>query len=56
MKIFISYFRILFFKINFRFVNEEKLLEIEIEAGMKDGQEQKFVAEGKFFFLVFLFA
>lgn len=30
-----------------RFVSEEKLLEIEIEPGMKDGQEQKFVAEGK---------
>ena len=34
-------------KIYLRFVDEEKLLEIEIEAGMKDGQEQKFVAEGK---------
>lgn len=29
-----------------RYANEEKLLEIEIEPGMKDGQEQKFVAEG----------
>ena len=28
-------------------VNEEKLLEIEIEPGMKDGQEYPFVAEGQ---------
>lgn len=32
---------------NVKFVTEEKLLEIEIEPGMKDGQEQKFVAEGE---------
>ncbi|GFU49415.1 dnaJ homolog shv [Trichonephila clavipes] len=32
---------------NVKFVNEEKLLEIEIEPGMKDGQEQKFIAEGE---------
>ncbi|KAF8787195.1 DnaJ shv like protein [Argiope bruennichi] len=32
---------------NVKFVDEEKLLEIEIEPGMKDGQEQKFVAEGE---------
>ena len=28
-------------------VPEEKLLEIEIEAGMRDGQEYPFVAEGE---------
>lgn len=28
-------------------VPEEKLLEIEIEPGMRDGQEYPFVAEGK---------
>ncbi|XP_015923737.1 dnaJ homolog shv isoform X1 [Parasteatoda tepidariorum] len=32
---------------NVKFVNEEKILEIEIEQGMKDGQEQRFVAEGE---------
>ncbi|XP_054711768.1 LOW QUALITY PROTEIN: dnaJ homolog subfamily B member 11-like [Uloborus diversus] len=32
---------------NVKFVDEEKLLEIEIEPGMKDGQEQKFIAEGE---------
>lgn len=30
-----------------RFVPEEKLLEIEIEPGMRDGQEYPFVAEGE---------
>jgi hypothetical protein len=30
-----------------RLVPEEKLLEIEIEPGMRDGQEYPFVAEGK---------
>ena len=30
----------------FRFVNEEKLLEIEIEPGMRDGQEYPFISEG----------
>lgn len=30
-----------------RLVNEERTLEIEIEAGMVDGQETKFVAEGE---------
>jgi len=30
-----------------RMVPEEKLLEIEIEPGMRDGQEYPFVAEGK---------
>jgi DnaJ family protein B protein 11 len=31
----------------FRFVNEEKTLEFEVEPGMVDGQEHKFVAEGE---------
>ena len=31
----------------FRFENEEKLLEIEVEPGMHDGQEYPFVAEGE---------
>ena len=30
----------------FRFVNEEKSLEIEIEPGMRDGQEYPFISEG----------
>jgi len=29
-------------------VPEEKLLEIEIEPGMRDGQEYPFIAEGTF--------
>lgn len=29
------------------FVNEEKTLEFEVEPGMRDGQETKFVAEGE---------
>lgn len=32
---------------NVRLVNEERILEIEIESGMSDGQETKFVAEGE---------
>lgn len=32
---------------NVKLVNEERLLEIEIESGMQDGQETKFVAEGE---------
>jgi len=28
-------------------VNEERTLEVEVEPGMVDGQEQKFVAEGE---------
>jgi len=32
----------------FRMVPEEKLLEIEIEPGMRDGQEYPFVAEGNY--------
>ena len=30
-----------------RYVLEEKVLEIEIEPGMKDGYQYPFVAEGK---------
>lgn len=32
---------------NVKLVNEERVLEIEVEPGMKDGQEIKFVAEGE---------
>lgn len=32
---------------NYKYVNEEKLLEVEIEPGMKDGQEYPFLAEGE---------
>jgi len=32
---------------NVELQNEEKLLEIEIEPGMQDGQEQRFIAEGE---------
>lgn len=32
---------------NVKLVNEERILEIEIESGMMDGQETKFVAEGE---------
>ena len=32
---------------HFRFVTEEHLLEVEIETGMTDGMESKFVAEGE---------
>lgn len=31
----------------YRMVPEEKVLEIEIEPGMRDGQEYPFVAEGE---------
>ena len=31
----------------FRLVSEERILEVEIEPGMKNGQEHKFVAEGE---------
>jgi DnaJ family protein B protein 11 len=37
----------LFKKVFFRFVNEEHHLEVEIEAGMLDGMEHKFVSEGE---------
>ena len=33
----------------FRFVPEEKVLEVEVEPGMRDGQEYPFVAEGLFY-------
>ncbi|GAB0098545.1 dnaJ homolog subfamily B member 11 [Sergentomyia squamirostris] len=32
---------------NVKLVNEERTLEVEVEAGMKDGQETKFIAEGE---------
>lgn len=32
---------------NVKLVNEERVLEIEVEAGMKNGQEIRFVAEGE---------
>lgn len=32
---------------NVKLVNEEKLLEMEVEPGMVDGQETKFIAEGE---------
>lgn len=32
---------------NQKLINEEKILEIEIEAGMKDGQEQRILGEGE---------
>ena len=32
---------------NIKYVNEEKLLEVEIEAGMRDGHEYPFIAEGE---------
>ena len=32
---------------NVKLVNEERLLEIEVEPGMTDGQETRFVAEGE---------
>ena len=31
-----------------RLVPEEKVLEVEVEPGMRDGQEYPFVAEGKY--------
>ncbi len=34
------------FLVSFRMVPEEKLLEVEIEPGMRDGQIYPFVAEG----------
>ncbi len=30
-----------------KFVTEEKMLEVEIEPGMVDGQEYPFISEGK---------
>lgn len=32
---------------NVKLVSEERILEVEVEQGMKDGQEQRFVAEGE---------
>lgn len=32
---------------NVKFVNEERTLEVEVEAGMLDGQETRFTAEGE---------
>ena len=32
---------------NHELVNEERVLEVEVEQGMRDGQEQRFVAEGE---------
>ncbi|KAF4518647.1 hypothetical protein B566_EDAN005974 [Ephemera danica] len=32
---------------NVKLVNEERTLEVEVESGMTDGQEQRFVAEGE---------
>lgn len=32
---------------NIRLVNEERNLELEIETGVQDGHEQRFVAEGE---------
>ena len=32
---------------NFKYVNEEKLLEVEIEPGMRDGYEYPFLSEGE---------
>lgn len=32
---------------NVKLVNEERLLEVEVEPGMVDGQEIKFFAEGE---------
>lgn len=35
------------FNFSIRLVNEERVLEVEIEQGMTDGQEQRFTAEGE---------
>lgn len=32
---------------NYKYVNEEKMLEVEIEAGMRDGHEYPFLSEGE---------
>lgn len=32
---------------NVKLVNEERLLEVEIETGVVDGHETKFIAEGE---------
>lgn len=38
---------------NIKLVNEERVLEVEIETGVMDGHEEKFVAEGKSFEEIF---
>jgi len=43
----VAIYRITLFIFFTRFVNEEKTLEFEVEPGMKDGQEHRFVAEGE---------
>jgi DnaJ family protein B protein 11 len=40
---------------NVELKNEEKLLEVEIEPGMQDGQEQTFIAEGLLKLFIFIF-
>ena len=40
-------FNMFYFYMFNRLVNEERTLEIEIEPGMVDGQESKFIAEGE---------
>lgn len=37
---------------NIKLVNEERVLEVEIETGVMDGHEEKFVAEGKIIVLL----
>ena len=32
---------------NVKLINEERILEVEIETGVEDGHETKFVAEGE---------
>ncbi len=32
---------------NVKLVNEERVLEVEIETGVTDGHEERFVAEGR---------
>lgn len=34
------------FYLNFRLVNEERTLEVEIEPGVRDGMEYPFIGEG----------
>ncbi len=48
MEFLVSYNKnIIFSLLNYRFITEERVLEIEIEPGMTDGQEQRFTAEGE---------
>ena len=39
---------------NVKLVNEEKVLEVEIEPGMQDEQEQRFVAEGSVLAIIYI--